>query len=63
MEVVKEEKIIKCWNCNTNLKYTPEDIETTWLCKSPFIRCPICNSKIFNLDNQILKLKLKYVIK
>lgn len=63
MEIIKEEKTIKCWNCGTNLKYTHEDIETTWLCNSPFVRCPICKSKMFNLDEAKLYLKMKYILK
>lgn len=49
MEIINEEKIIKCCYCNTSLKYTPKDIETTFFNNMPYIECPICKSKLFNL--------------
>lgn len=47
MEIVNEEKTIKCCYCNTLLKYTAKDIRTTFFVKKPYIECPVCGAKLF----------------
>ena len=50
MKVIKENKIITCCGCGSQLIYTSEDIETTWIGNKPFIRCPICGQKLFEIS-------------
>lgn len=47
MEIVNEEKTIKCCYCNTLLKYTAKDIRTTFFTNQPYIECPVCGAKLF----------------
>lgn len=49
MEVIKEERKITCCGCGSHLIYKNDDIETTWIGNKPFVRCPICNQKLFDL--------------
>ena len=46
MEIVNEEKTIKCCYCKTFLKYTAKDIRTTFFVKKPYIKCPVCGAKL-----------------
>jgi DNA-directed RNA polymerase subunit RPC12/RpoP len=52
MKVIIEKRIITCCGCGTPLIYTSEDIETTWIGNKPFIRCPICGQKLFELSHK-----------
>lgn len=54
MKVVKEERNITCCGCRSHLTYISEDIETTWIGNKPFIRCPICGQRLFDLNPRII---------
>lgn len=47
MEIVNEEKTIKCCYCKTLLKYAAKDIRTTFFTNQPYIECPVCGAKLF----------------
>lgn len=49
MEIIKENKTIVCCGCKSKLNYTYEDIEKTWIGKTPFLRCPVCGQKLFQI--------------
>lgn len=45
---IKQHNIL-CPYCKTNFKYDYKDVETTWIGNVPFVRCPICNKRLFEL--------------
>ena len=49
MRIIEETKIRKCCNCKTELEYSRDDIELTWITKQPFVRCPVCGQKLFQI--------------
>lgn len=52
MKVIDKERNITCCGCGSYLIYTNEDIETTWIGSKPFVRCPICGQKLFDLKSK-----------
>ena len=54
MKVIVEERTITCCGCGSELIYTHNDIETTWISNKPFIRCPICGQKLFDFKPRII---------
>ena len=49
MEIIVETKEKTCPYCGTKMNYTHEDIQLAWITEAPFIRCPVCNKRIFDL--------------
>lgn len=49
MQVINQEQTILCPYCKTELKYNYRDIETTFIGNVPFVRCPVCGQRLFNL--------------
>ena len=48
MQVINQEQTILCPYCFTEFKY--KDIETTFIGNVPFVRCPVCGQRLFNLN-------------
>ena len=49
MEIIVETKVKTCPYCGTKMKYTHEDIRLAWITEAPFISCPVCNNRLFDL--------------
>lgn len=49
MEIIVETNVKTCPYCGTKMKYTYDDIQLAWVTKAPFISCPVCNNRLFDL--------------
>ena len=49
MEIIKETKLKTCHYCGTKLRYNTDDIHTAWIINAPYIICPVCGHKLFDI--------------
>lgn len=49
MRIIEKTKVKICCNCRTEFEYSRDDIELTWITKVPFVRCPVCGQKLFQI--------------
>ena len=49
MEVIKETRLKLCSYCGTKLRYDADDIHVAWITNAPYIVCPVCEHKLFNI--------------
>ena len=49
MEVIKETKLKTCCYCGTKLRYDADDIRVAWITNAPYIVCPVCEHKLFDI--------------
>ena len=49
MEIIKETKLKTCCYCGTKLRYDADDIHVAWITNAPYIVCPVCVHKLFDL--------------
>ena len=49
MRIIEKTKIKKCCNCKTEFEFSTNDVELTWITKQPFVRCPVCGQKLFQI--------------
>lgn len=49
MEIIKETKTKFCSYCGTKLRYDADDIRIAWITNAPYIVCPVCDHKLFDI--------------